>query len=621
MTAIPGGPSDAPKHHPVLGSRETEDAAVFAAVDNRIVRRFVRFLLPHKATLAAAAIAMLVFVVTNISIPTAIGYTIGSAIGAAGSPALNVAIAVFALLMAVNVVCGFFQDALTSRLAQAVTSDLRRAMFAHLQDTSLAALDQTHVGRVMSRLQGDVSTIQEFLDNSTSALSDMLTLAGVILVLLEMNLRLGLLTLTVLPALIVLRVFWLPFAKATFRRAREASSIVNSALAENINGIRTVQGSQREAINFGLFEEKVLQNYKAQIGAMCTAAIMTPAASVLISIAMAMVVVVGGSEVLHSTLGVGELVVYILYVQKFFEPVGTLSQQYTNMQRAMAAAYRIFEVLDLPVTVKEKPTAIELKDIEPSLDFQHVTFGYRPGQPILHDVTLQVKPRQLVALVGPTGAGKTSIAALAHRFYDAWEGRICVGGYDVRDVSLDSLGRNVAMVLQEPYLFSGTVIENILYSAPDASQEDAIAAAKLVSAHEFIMKMPAGYDSILGQRGCNLSIGQRQLLSFARALVRDPKIVILDEATASVDSFTEIAIQQALQVLFKDRSVLVIAHRLATVRHADHIIVMMQGRVVEEGTHDDLLARAGLYAHLCSSNTPSFTKPVDAAEDSFVTHT
>jgi ATP-binding cassette, subfamily B, multidrug efflux pump len=412
--------------------------------------------------------------------------------------------------------------------------------------------------------------------------------------------------LTVLPALIGLRALWLPRVKDTFRRARDASSIVNGALAENINGIRTVQESRRESVNFGLFEEKVRENFEAQIDAARAARIMTPTVSILTGVAMAMVVVVGGDQVLGHTLKVGQMVAYILYVRKFFEPVATLSQQYTGMQRAMAAGYRIFEVLDVPVTIKDKPDAATLENIESSIELDHVTFGYRPGQPVLHDVSLSVKPRELVALVGPTGSGKTSITALVNRFYDVWDGQVRVGGHDVRDVTLASLGRTVAMVLQEPFLFTGTVMENILYSAPDATREDAIAAAKSVSAHDFIMKLPNGYDSELGQRGRNVSIGQRQLISFARALVADPQILILDEATANIDSFTELAIQRALKVLFEGRTSLVIAHRLATVRDADRIVVLQQGRIVEQGTHDQLIAAKGLYAHLYSSNYASF---------------
>ena len=599
-------PAPPPPRRAVLGSREADDEAVFAALDTRIVRRFSRLLAPYRWTLFAAIASILIFVATNVAVPAAIGLVIQNTIAGQSHAPFGWLIGGFAALIMVSLIFSYLQDWLSARLAQRVIFDLRRSMFSHLQDLSLSVLDQTHVGRIMARLQGDVNALQEFLESSMGALADMVILVATVFILLSMDLKLGLLTLTVLPALVGLRALWLPRVKDTFRRARDASSIVNGALAENINGIRTVQESRREAVNYGLFEEKVRENFEAQVDAARAARIMTPTVSILTGVAMAIIVVVGGDEVLGHTLKVGAMVAYILYVRKFFEPVSTLSQQYTALQRAMAAGYRIFEVLDVPVTIKDKPDAAALKDIESSIELDHVTFGYRPGQPVLHDVSLSVKPRELVALVGPTGSGKTSITALVNRFYDVWDGQVRVGGHDVRDVTLESLGHTVAMVLQEPFLFTGTVMENILYSTPGATREQAIAAAKSVSAHDFVMKLPDGYDSELGQRGRNVSIGQRQLISFARALVANPQILILDEATANIDSFTELAIQRALKVLFEGRTSLVIAHRLATVRDADRIVVLQQGRIVEQGTHDALVAEDGLYAHLYSSNYASF---------------
>jgi ATP-binding cassette subfamily B protein len=475
-------------------------------------------------------------------------------------------------------------------------------------------MDKTHVGRVMSRLQGDVNAMQEFLESSTGTLGDFAMLVGIVICLLVMNLKLGLLTILVLPALVAIRAVWLPYSKITFRKARDASSIANGALAENINGIRTVQETRREAMNFELYEEKARENMKAQVESSALTQIMTPTVDILTGLALAVIIFVGSGEVLNQQLGVGAMVTYLFYVQRFFEPVRMLSMQYTVMQRAMAAGHRIFEVLDVPVTIVNKPGAIELKDIESTVELDHVTFGYDAARPILHDVSLKVKPRQVVALVGPTGSGKTSITSLVHRFYEVDEGRVLVGGHDVRDVTLESLGRVVGMVLQEPFLFTGTIEQNIRY-ATSASRDEVIAAAKAVSAHEFIMRLPEGYDTELGQRGRNISLGQRQLLSFARALVANPQILILDEATANIDSFTELEIQKALKVLFAGRTCLVIAHRLATVRDADDIIVLREGRIIEQGPHDALIAKAGLYARLYASSHGSFDDIPGEGED------
>jgi ATP-binding cassette subfamily B protein len=356
-----------------------------------------------------------------------------------------------------------------------------------------------------------------------------------------------------------------------------------------------------------------LANFKAQTGAAWMSQIMVPTVDVLTGLAMAIVIIVGGNAVLGGRIEVGVMVAFVLYVQRFFDPVRMLSMQYTVMQRAMAAGHRIFELLDVPVTITEKPGAVVLKDFQPTVEFQNVTFGYDPARPILHDISFTVRPREVVALVGPTGSGKTSIIALTHRFYEVDQGRVLVGGHDVRNVTIDSLGRSIGMVLQEPFLFTGTIAENIRYNTQGATDDDVVAAAKAVSAHEFIERLPQGYRTQVGQRGRNLSVGQRQLISFARALVADPQILILDEATANIDSFTEQAIQKALKVLFEGRTCMVIAHRLGTIRDADRIIVLQQGRILEQGSHDQLMAGGGLYHHLYTSAHASFDDQVVAA--------
>jgi ATP-binding cassette, subfamily B, multidrug efflux pump len=599
VAAPPPGPR---RPNANLGSSDAEE--IFMSFDTKILRRFFGFLRPHRGFLIAAQVAVVVSAAIQVLIPVLIGQAVTAA-GAHDGKRLDLMLAAFAGVVLTFALTSFLDQWMSSRLAQKVIFDIRRTMFAHFQDVALTFMDKTHVGRIMSRLQGDVNAMQEFLESSTGTLGDLAMLIGIVIALLVMNLKLGLLTVLVLPALIGIRAIWLPYSKKTFRRARDASSIANGALAENINGIRTVQESRREAMNFELYEEKARENMTAQVESALLTQIMTPTVDILTGLALAVIIVVGGGEVLNQQLEVGAMVTYLFLVQRFFEPVRMLSMQYTVMQRAMAAGHRIFEVLDVPVTIVDKPDAVDLSDIEPTVELDHVTFGYTPERTILHDVSLKVEPRQVVALVGPTGSGKTSITALVHRFYEVDQGRVLVGGHDVRDVSLESLGKVIGMVLQEPFLFSGTIEENIRYNS-GATLEQIIDAAKAVSAHAFIMRLPEGYQTELGQRGRNISLGQRQLLSFARALVANPKILILDEATANIDSFTELEIQRALKVLFAGRTCLVIAHRLATVRDADKIVVLQQGKIVEQGPHDVLMANAGLYSRLYSSSHGSF---------------
>jgi ATP-binding cassette subfamily B protein len=483
---------------------------------------------------------------------------------------------------------------------------MRRAMYAHLQRISLSFMDKTEIGKLMSRLQGDVAALQEFLQTAVFAIGDFVLLIGIIGAMVWLDWRLGLMTLAVVPTLFIVRIIWLPHARRSFLRARITSSIVSGALAENINGVRAVQGMSREYVNYDLFDIRASDNLKAANKASKYGVMMLPIVDTLTGAAMAIIVIMGGFFVLGGSMEVGVMVAFVLFVQRFFDPIRSLTMHYNVLQRAMASGERIFEVIDVPVDIADKPNAIDPEEIDGSIKFENVTFGYFPDQPILKNINFEVKPGETVALVGPTGSGKTSTTALLHRFYDIWEGSVKVGGHDVRDVTQNSLGRHVSMVLQEPFLFSGNIFENIKYNKDSATREDVITAAQAVGAHEFIMKLPEGYETELEQRGGNLSLGQRQLISFARAIVADAKILVLDEATASIDSYTEMLIQQALARLMEGRTGMVIAHRLATIRGADRIIVFQDGEIIEQGNHDELMAMGGLYSRLYSMNYASF---------------
>ena len=586
----------------------TDDEVFGEAFNGQVVGRFIKYVAVYKKLLFVAIAAVFVFTVSSIAFPLIVKsvYDDALASGAVDRSKLATMVIFFLVAVGFNFVANFLQELIVGRVAERILFDMRRAMYLHLQRISLSFMDKTEIGKLMSRLQGDVAALQEFLQTAVFAIGDLVLLAGIIGAMIWLDWRLGLMTLAVLPALLIVRIIWLPYARRAFLRARVTSSIVSGALAENINGVRVVQGMSREYVNYDLFDIRASENLRAANRASKFGVMMLPIVDTLTGAAMAIIVIMGGFFVLGGTIEIGVMVAFVLFVQRFFDPIRSLTMHYNVLQRAMASGERIFEVIDVPVDIKDKSNAIVLDDIDGSIELENVTFGYFPDQPILKDVNFKVNPGETVALVGPTGSGKTSTTSLVHRFYDVWEGSVKVGGHDVRDVTQDSLSRQVAMVLQEPFLFSGTVFENIRYAKDDATREGVIEAARAVGAHEFIMKLPHGYETELEQRGGNLSLGQRQLISFARAIVADAKILILDEATASIDSYTEMLIQQALHRLMEGRTGMVIAHRLATIRSADRIIVLQDGQIIETGNHDELMELGGLYARLYSMNYASF---------------
>ncbi len=592
----------------VVGSQRIEEEMFGKAFDGNIIKRIWAFVHPYKRQIMWSVVAVLTFTAMQLLIPLIIRYAIDHGMQRGGShSALTWSIILFLVAILINYAASYAQETLVGGVAENVLFDMRKAMFSHLQRVSLSFMDKTEVGRLMSRLQGDVNSMQEFLETSVLSVGDIALLFGIVFVMLSLDFKLGLLTLSALPILFIVRLFWLPLARKSFMAAHETNSVANGALAEAIHGVRAVQGMDRQRINFTLYDDKAKANLHTHLTAARYAQVMVPIVDSLTGIAMALVIVVGGARVLNQALDVGVLVAFLFYIQRFFDPIRSLTLQYSVMQRAMASGQRLTEVLDVPVDIKDAPDAVTLsKDMDGSVEFKDVVFGYNPQHPVLKHVSFKVKPGETVALVGPTGSGKSSCMSLIHRFYDVQQGQVLVGGHDVRTLTQDSLGDQIAMVLQEPFLFTGTVFENIRYHKLDATREQVIEAAKAVGAHEFIMRLPQGYDSMLGERGGNLSLGQRQLLSFARALVADAKILVLDEATANIDSYTEMLIQKALVKLLENRTGLVIAHRLATIREADRIIVLQNGELIESGNHQQLMKNRKLYSRLYNLNYASF---------------
>ncbi len=604
-----------------------DDEILGKAYDSRLMRRLLSYLRPYwpRALTALAAI------VAGVGFQLAQPYLIRTAIDEYIAPGRLDGVRTVALLYLATLVGAFIAEFLQTTtlqmLGQRIMFDLRRQVFDHLQRLDVAYYDRNPVGRLMTRVTSDVDAINDlFTSGVVSVFGDVLSLAGITVVLFMLDWRLALLTLCVLPLIVLVTQWFRRHVRETYREVRTWVARLNAFLQESLTGMSTIQLFTRESRNFDEFDGINVGHRDANIRSIFYYAVFYPAIELVGAVSTAFIIWWGGSWVMDDSLTLGTMVAFLQYSQRFFRPISDMSEKFNLLQAAMASSERLFGLLDTPVGI-ESPGAqhatgsalvrpADARTGDRRLAFEHVRFAYVPGTEVLHDISFSIEPGQRIGIVGATGSGKTTLLNLLLRFYDVTGGRITMDGTDIRLLPLDVVRSHFALVLQDVYLFSGTIASNIRLGRADITDAEIRRAAEAVHADAFIRRLPQGYDTPVAERGATLSVGQKQLLSFARALAFDPQVLVLDEATSSVDSETEVLIRDALHVLMKGRTTVAIAHRLSTIQDMDRILVLHRGHLRESGTHQELLAQRGIYHRLYQLQFPGSTRdhvpPVEA---------
>lgn len=578
-----------------------DNSELGSVYNHKIFVRLIPYIKPHKIQTSLAFFGMVSGTLTNIAIPPLIGFMIDAAIASSSVADLWFLSILFFGCVTINSVGTYLQSYYIAKVAHSMLVSIRTDLFRHLQKLSLNFYDRQQVGRLMSRVVSDVEQIQQVMTGGIiGSAADILSLVGIILVMFSMDWKLSIVSLSVVPALIILAFFWQKRARVAFLAVRSAISVVNGTLQENVSGVRVVQNMNREPENMKIFESINGSHLDANLKASRLSAGMFPSVEIIVGLSTALVVSFGGWLVIEGAMGVGTLVAFGLFVQRFFDPIRNLTMQYTELQRAMASGVRIFDLFDTQPSIFDSQTARPINNMRGQVSFNNVSFGYTQETTVLDKINIDVSPGETIALVGQTGAGKTTFVSLIARFYDVTEGQITIDGIDIREITMETLAAQTGIVLQEPFLFTGSVEDNIKFGNPSATKEEVVLAAKTAGIHELISQMPQGYQTLIQERGSNLSMGHQQLISIARAVVANPRLLILDEATANIDTQTETVIQSSLKKLLSTRTSFVIAHRLSTIRDADRIAVFEDGKISGIGTHSELLETSKKYRDLHS---------------------
>ena len=577
-----------------------DDDQKYSSFDWDVTKRFWGYLRPERKKIYGALFASLFSVVSSVLGPPIIGYAVDKGIQNRDLTIVGVGVVAYLISQLIGAIGFRYQIFWMAEAGQRAIQKLRDDLFGHIQVLSISFFTKYETGRLIARVISDVDTLRQAITFAVvGSFRDFLILVGIVISMMVINLPLTAVAFGALVALVLVANYWRVHARTSYLRVVETNAKVNAELSESFNGVRVTKAYDREAYNYNRFTTHFNLNHRqSNVRASLISSLFFPSIELIGGVATGLLIYVGGTLVLNEQLSVFTLLTFVLYIDQFFAPIRQLAQRYNMLQSVMAAGHKIFWLLDAPVEVRDDTDAVRLPTISGHIKFEDVGFAYDDGEEVLRNINLDIPAGTSVAFVGHTGAGKTTMIKLIQRLYDITDGKLTIDGYDLHKISQNSLRGQFGVVLQEPHLFSGTVMENIRYGRLDATDEEVVKAAVDVGAHDFIMRLENGYETEVREGGSLLSAGQKQLISFARALLADPRLLILDEATSNIDTQTEKIIQDALEILLKGRTSFVIAHRLSTITSSNLIVVMDHGRIIEKGTHEELLAQGGMYTSM-----------------------